>query len=81
MSMRFAESSAAKKETPVKLPPGLLRLDTKPNATGSKPLVKTIGILAVAALADYALTIPPVATINDTPRRTSSSASAGSRAY
>jgi len=36
---------------PVTLPPGRLKLDTRPSATGSAPLPKTIGIDVVAALA------------------------------
>src|SRR5262249_47666520 len=35
---------------PVRLPPGLLRLVTRPACTGSAPIVKTIGISVVAAL-------------------------------
>jgi hypothetical protein len=35
----------------VTFPPGLLRLATRPNLTGSPPVLKTIGIVAVAALA------------------------------
>jgi hypothetical protein len=37
--------------TPVTLPPGRLRLLTKPDLTGSRPLRNTIGIVVVAALA------------------------------
>ena len=37
--------------TPVRLPPGLLRLATNPILTGSSPVRKTIGIVVVAALA------------------------------
>ena len=33
------------------LPPGRLRLATRPSLTGSPPIVKTIGMVAVAALA------------------------------
>src|SRR5262249_48891724 len=36
---------------PVMLPPGWLRLVTKPSRTGSEPVVKTIGMVVVAALA------------------------------
>jgi FlaG/FlaF family flagellin (archaellin) len=35
----------------VALPPGRLRLATRPIATGSPPMAKTIGMVAVAALA------------------------------
>src|SRR5262245_59806244 len=48
---RFASSSLTKKKTPVTLPPGRLRLATRPSFTGSVPLPKTIGIVVVAALA------------------------------
>ena len=37
--------------TPVALPPGWLKLATRPKVTGSPPVVKTIGIVGVAALA------------------------------
>ena len=37
--------------TPVTLPPGRLRLATRPTATGSLATAVTIGIVAVAALA------------------------------
>jgi hypothetical protein len=33
-SRRFAATSIVRKETPVRLPPGRLRLATKPNSTG-----------------------------------------------
>jgi hypothetical protein len=36
---------------PVTLPPGRLKLETNPSWTGSPPVVKTIGIVAVAAFA------------------------------
>ena len=36
---------------PVALPPGRLRLATRPSLTGSSPLVKTMGMVEVAALA------------------------------
>src|SRR5262249_39977383 len=48
---RFASKSLVKKLTPVTLPPGRLRLATRPNLTGSVPLANTIGIVVVAALA------------------------------
>jgi hypothetical protein len=35
--------------TPVALPPGRLRLATSPHLTGSEELMKTIGIVALAA--------------------------------
>src|SRR6516162_3663920 len=36
---------------PVRLPAGRLRLATRPSATGSLPMLKTMGMLCVAALA------------------------------
>ena len=42
------------------LPPGRLRLATRPNLTGSVPAVKTIGIVVVAALAANAAGSPPL---------------------
>ena len=48
------------------LPPGRLRLATRPSLTGSPPMVKTIGIVEVAALAASAAGVPPVATITVT---------------
>jgi hypothetical protein len=44
---------------PVTLPPGRLKLATRPASTGSPPAVKTIGIVVVAALAADAETGPP----------------------
>ena len=38
-------------------PPGLLRLATRPNLTGSPPVLKTIGTVEVAALAATAAVI------------------------
>ena len=51
-------SSTLKKFTPVTLPPGRLRLATRPDLTGSAPTAKTIGIVAVAALAASAAALP-----------------------
>ena len=48
---RFAPSSMAMAVTPVTLPPGRLRLATRPTWTGSLPMPKTIGIVGVADLA------------------------------
>ena len=48
---RLAATSWAKKLMPVALPPGRARLATRPSLTGSSPTPKTIGIVAVAALA------------------------------
>src|ERR1700736_6625785 len=57
--------------TPVTLPPGRLRLATRPSLTGSAPVMKRIGIVDVAALAASTDGSPPVAAITDTCRRTS----------
>src|SRR4051812_30983870 len=48
---RLAISEDDNMVTPVTLPPGRRRLATKPDSTGSLPLVKTIGIVEVAAFA------------------------------
>src|SRR5262245_13465586 len=50
-SRRFAASVVTRKLTPVALPPGRLKLETRPRSTGSVPMVKTIGMAEVAALA------------------------------
>ena len=65
--------------TPVILPPGRLRLATSPALTGSSPLLKTIGMVVVAALATSAAGV--FATMTETPRSSSSAASAGRRSY
>ena len=75
---RFAARSAAKKLTPVRLPPGRARLATSPSLTGSLPVLKTIVIVPVAALATSAEGVS-IATMTATCRRTRSTASAGSR--
>ena len=66
-SRRFCPNPASK-VTPVTLPPGRLRLATRPCLTGSLPVTKTIGIVVVAALAASAA--PAFATITATGRRT-----------
>jgi hypothetical protein len=48
------------------LPPGRLRLATRPYFTGSGPIVKTIGIVEVTAFAASAGIAPPAVTITDT---------------
>jgi hypothetical protein len=48
---RFGAISALTPVTPVRLPEGRLKLATRPSATGSVPILKTIGMLCVAALA------------------------------
>jgi hypothetical protein len=50
----------------VQEPPGRLRLATSPVSTGSPPIVKTIGIVVVAALAASGDGSPPVAAITAT---------------
>src|SRR5262245_34167532 len=50
-SNRFDTTSDPKKLTPVRLPPGRARLETRPSLTGSSPAVNTMGIVAVADLA------------------------------
>src|SRR6516164_5988136 len=75
---RFGSRSAVKTVVPVRFAPGRLRLATRPNLTGSAPIEKTIGMVAVAALALTAA-VPPAATIIATRRRTRSAASAGNR--
>src|SRR5262249_31109159 len=47
----FAPSSTDMKRAPVTLPPGRLRLVTRPSLTGSPPVAKMIGTVVVAALA------------------------------
>jgi hypothetical protein len=61
-----------------RLPPGRLRLATRPASTGSLPLPKTIGIIVVAALTVRTATVPPVAATAATRRRTRSAANFGS---
>jgi hypothetical protein len=78
-SIRLGASRLARMVTPVTLPPGRLRLATRPIFTGSVPAVNTIGIVVVAALAASAEAVPPVAAITAILRRTSSAASTGSR--
>src|SRR5262245_18168131 len=76
----FAPSWPVKTLTPVIFPPGRFRLMTKPDLTGSSPLVNTIGIVLVAVLAASAAGGPPP-TITATLRRIKSAASSASRSY
>ena len=76
----FGANSAVKLALPVAFAPGRLRLTTRPNATGSPPVVKTIGMVVVAAFAASAAGVL-AATSTATRRRTRSAASAGSRSY
>jgi hypothetical protein len=50
-SSRFCATSTFKLVTPVRLPPGRIKLATSPTLTGSTAIAKTIGMVAVAALA------------------------------
>src|SRR5262245_45747828 len=59
---RFGSRSKINEVTPVMLPPGRLRLGTRPLLTGSLPLRETIGMVAVAVLAASVDSSPPVAT-------------------
>src|ERR1035437_1365575 len=65
-SKRFGLTSPLSDVAPVMFPPGLLRLATNPEATGSAPISKTIGIVDVAALAANAPGKPPGAAITAT---------------
>jgi hypothetical protein len=58
----------------VTLPPGRLRLATKPVWTGSPPALKTIGMVVVADLAAAAAVVLPGVTMTLTRRRTRSAA-------
>ena len=64
-SNRFGPSSAFNVTTPVALPPGRLRLATRPDLTGSPPPLNTMGIVAVDACA-MGPEGPPTATITVT---------------
>jgi hypothetical protein len=48
---RFGSIRFVNKVTPVTLPPGRLKLSTRPALTGSPPTPNTIGMVAVAAFA------------------------------
>src|SRR5262249_176890 len=71
---RFAVSATLRVMTPVALPPGRLRLATRPSAMGSEPVPKTIGIIEVAALAASAPAVLWGVAITATCRRTRSAA-------
>src|SRR5258708_27172510 len=64
------------KVTPVTLPPGRLKLLTRPSPTGSPPIPHTSGIVAAADFAASAEPSPPAATITATCLLTRSAASA-----
>src|SRR6185437_13340232 len=63
----------------VTLPPGRLKPPMSPSATGSPPVLKTIGIVVVASLAASAACVVPGVAIKATFRRTRSAASSGSQ--
>src|SRR5262245_42212348 len=63
-SSRFDPSSTPNTVTPVRLPPGRLRLVTSPTSTGSNPIMKTIGIVVVVAFAAGAEGLPIAAITN-----------------
>src|SRR5438876_4151762 len=50
-SSAFGATSTFNWVTPVTLPPGRLRLATRPSRTGSEAISKTIGMVVVAAFA------------------------------
>src|SRR5215510_12364441 len=76
-SSRFVTDALERKLTPVVLPPGRLRLATRPLMTGSLPVTNTIGTVVVAALAASAEGVFP--TIRATCWRTKSATRAGNR--
>ena len=80
-SSRFGPTSTPRLVTPVRFPPGWIRLATSPALTGSTATAKTVGTVVVAALAATAVGVPPPATSTVTGRRASSVASAGSRLF
>src|SRR4029453_11523663 len=77
-SRRFSTSWAPRKLTPLTLPPGRLRLATKPSLTGSLAVLNTMGMVAVDALAKIAAQLLPPVSKTVTGRLTSSTAIAGS---
>src|SRR5262249_7861233 len=74
----LATNGTTVKTTPVILPPGRLRLATKPTLTGSAPMTNIMGVVAVTALLACAASVP-APTIAATCRRTRSAAGLGSR--
>src|SRR5262249_57632213 len=75
--LQASPSVETRKLTPVTLPPGRLRLATRPSRTGSVPVTNTIGTFVVAALAASAGRRLPTITL--TGRRTRSAIRADSR--
>ena len=78
---RHDSVSVTSKLTPVALPPGRLRLVTKPNLTGSCPTMNTSGIVTDAAFAANASGSPPTVTMTAARFCTKSAARAGSWSY
>ena len=72
-SSRLPPTVPAMKTTPVTLPPGRLRLVTRPSLTGSLPVVNTIGIVVVDDLARIAAKV--LLTITEGRRAITSAAS------
>src|SRR5262245_41434038 len=79
-SSRFAATSTFKVTTPVRLPPGRLRLVTRPSWTGSAAAKNTIGIVVVAVRAASTAGVL-VEKMTVTGRRTNAPASAGKRSF
>src|SRR5262249_40290913 len=77
ISSCFAANELERLVSPVMLLPGLLRLPTRPNSTGSDPTMKTTGILGVSFFKTKAAAVPPIVRMTDGPRPTISAASAG----
>ena len=62
----FRPPTAFRVTMPVTLPPGRLRAATNPAATGSVPIAKMMGIVAVVAFAATAAAVLPGVAITDT---------------
>ena len=71
---RLVPSSPLMELTPVTLPPGRLRLATRPVCTGSPPALKTTGMVVVADFAAAAAAVLPGVAMTATRRRTRSAA-------
>jgi hypothetical protein len=78
-SRRLSQSAFVITVTPVKLPPGRLKLATRPAATGSVPVAKTTGTVAAATRNTPAATSAAPAKRTATLRSISSAANCGSR--
>src|SRR6516162_3860978 len=74
---RFVVTSVVNQLKPVTLPPGRAKLVTRPSSTGSKPIAKTIGTVAVASFAARAARVAAGVAITATRRRTRAAISAG----